>query len=233
MATLLQLRDQIIKSAGIQGFAEFPTVYLNRLINLAQRYVQTELNGLGMKKWEKEQAVTAGLTAAAFGSSTNNVKTVIIGSTYFPNMIESPKSIKFIMVNDVSNYGIAYEVGEERFFAIISNTYSTPSVKEAVFMRLAGKVYLAPTGITAAIAFYYQVITDLASDGDITEIPLEFEEYIIKKVVAEINFELGKIQDKQLAENQIRSEIQVAYEKFLGKQAEINRPKINERAKLQ
>ena len=136
MATLLELRDEIILSAGIKGNPDFPPTLLNRKINHAQRYVQTELNGLGMKKWETSQSITAGLTAAAYNSSSNNVKKVAVGQTYFLNMLESPKSIIHIETNDSSdppNYGIAREVPIQNFEESLANTYLVPTTKKPIF----------------------------------------------------------------------------------------------------
>lgn len=230
-ATLLQLRDQIIIDAGISGQPLFPSTRINRMINLAQRYVQTQLNGLGMKKWEASDALN--ITYAATGFAGNAVMTSNL-STDCPNMLESPNSIIFIETTDTnSDYGLAYEVDIKSFQEQLTNTYLAPTTKKPVFMRLANKIYIAPSTTVSATAYYYKAVTDLSSDSATTEIPIEFEEFIIKKVVLDINDILGKLQDKELAQRQLEKDIQATYEKFLGKQAETNRIKNNDKAKLQ
>lgn len=231
-ATLLQLRDQIIIDAGISGHHLFPTARLNRMINLAQRYVQTQLNGLGMKKWE----ATDSLTLASVTFSGEATKRASL-STDCPNMLESPNSIIMIealaLISAVEYYGIAVEVDPKLFEEQLKNTYLAPTTSKPIFTRLANYIYIAPSTVTSATAYYYKAVTDLSSDSATTEIPLEFEDFIIKKVVVDIDDILGKLQDKELAQNQIEKDIRATYEKFLGKQAESNRVKNNDKAKLQ
>lgn len=232
-STLVQLRDQIILDADIKGNTQFPTLRLNKIINLAQRYVQAQLNGLGYKKFETSQAITAGLSAAAYSASSNNVKKCAVNATYFAGMLESPKSILCIEVNDGSSYGVAYEIDPIEFQEQLLNTFLAPTVSKPAFMRLSGYVWLAPTTITAATAYYYKNITELSSDSDQTEIPVEFEEYIIKKSVIEIQDNLGKVQDKEGKLQLLNKSISSDYEKFFGKINELNRNKNLDRAKLQ
>ena len=230
-ATLLQLRDQIIIDAGVSANPLFPIARLNRMINLAQRYVQTNLNGLGMKKWETSDALTLTPTLTAFAGVNAQVSNL---STDCPNMLESPNSILFITTLDSSaNYGIAYEVEIKAFQEQLLNTYLAPTTLKPVFMRLVNKIYLFPADIASAVAYYCKAVTDLSSDSGTTEIPLEFEDFVIKKVVLDIDDILGKIQDKQIAEVSLEKDIRSSYEKYLGKQAESNRIKITDKVKLQ
>lgn len=231
MATLKQLRDQIIIDAGISGQPLFPTTRLDRMINLAQRYVQTNLNGLGMKKWEASDSLT--LTATPRGFAGHDVEIANL-STDCPNMLESPNSIIFIQTeDDAGACGLAYEIDVKSFQEQLENTYLAPTLAKPVFMRLANKLFIAPYSVDSAIAYYYKAVTDLSSDSSTTEIPLEFEDFIIKKVVLDIDDILGKSQDKELAQRSLEKDIQATYEKFLGKQNELNRIKINDKVKLQ
>jgi hypothetical protein len=230
MATLKEIRDQIIIDSGISGQPSFTTIRLNRMINLGQRYVQTNLNGLGAKKWESSDTLT--LAAGTFAGSLVLKSNL---ATDCPNMLESPNSIIFIETQDSlsSVDGIAYEVDVKKFQEQLNNTYLAPTSLNPAFMRLANYIYLAPSSITLATAYYYKAITDLSSDSAITEIPIEFEEFIIKKVVLDIDDILGKLQDKELAQRQLEKDMQATYEKFLGKQAELNRLRTTDKAKLQ
>jgi hypothetical protein len=219
MATLLTLRDQLIIDAGVEGDPKFPTPRLNRLINLAQKYVQTELNGLGSKKFEANDNLTLNSTIFA-GVSLK--RSALLGSDC-PNILETPSSVLFVDCNDGSDYGVAYEVDKDRFLEQISNTFLTSTAKQPIFMRLANYIWIAPSAITTAKAYYYKTIANLSSDSDVTEIPAEFEEYIIKKAKLEIDTILGKIQEKELAGSELQRGLQSAYEKFLTKQVEPNR----------
>lgn len=228
-ATLLQLRDQLILDAGIEGNPKFPTPRLNRLINLAQRYVQTELNGLGMKKWEKKATIGT-MTAAAFASASNNVKTASLPT----DMLETPSSILFLEITGATSTGLAYEVDKDRFLEQLNNTYLAPTEKQPIFMRLANLMYIAPSTSASGSVHYYKAIPDLSADGDSTEIPVEFEEFIIKKARMEVDLVLGKLQEKEQASAQLSRDLSAAYEKFLGKQVELNRGNTRDnKAKLQ
>ena len=99
MATLKELRDQIVIDSGVQGNPKFPILRLNRIINLACRYVQTELNGLGMKKWESSVALGTP-SSGTFGGTS--IKKVAISTLI--NMLESPNSILFSEVDDGASY---------------------------------------------------------------------------------------------------------------------------------
>ena len=236
-AQLSELRGQIVIDAQILGDRNFPLLRLNRMVNLAQRYVQIQLNGLGMNKWLAQETVTAGLSASAYNSGTNNVKALTIGTTYLDDMLEAPNAIKHFEVNsggDPASYGIARPIDIDEFDKILSNPYMSPTITEPRFCRVGGtKVLLAPVTIAVATAYYYKVIADLSSDSDLTQIPLEFEEFIIKRAVIEIETILGKIEKKEIALRDLDKEISQSYEKFIGKQFEENRLKQDDKMVLQ
>lgn len=228
-SNLKQIRDQIIIDANISGQPAFPTLRLNKMINLAQRYVQTNLNGLGMKKWESSDSLT--LSDVDFAGVTTRQSNL---STDCPNMLESPNSIIFIATAGIAgDNSLAYEIDIRKFQEQLNNTFLAPTLAKPIFMRLANKIHIAPDEVITATAYYYKAITDLSADTDITEIPIEFEDFIIKKVVLDIDDILGKLQDKELAQRQLEKDIQSSYEKFLGKQNELNRIKISDNQKLQ
>lgn len=231
MATLKEYRDQCIIDSGVSGNPLFPILRLNRMINLAQRYVQTNLNGLGMKKWETSDELTLSASTTFSGGGVRKSSLAVD----CPNMLESPNSIMFIATTDsgTSTDAIAYEVDRKNFQDQLLNTYLSPTEKKPIFMRLANFIYLAPSTIDTATAYYYKAVADLTSDSSSTEIPLEFEELVIKKVVLEIEAILGKIQDKVVATQQLEKDIQTTYEKYIGKQAQVGAVKTTEKARLE
>lgn len=230
-ATLKQLRDQIIIDAGIEGQTKFPIARLNRMINQAQKFVQLKIVGLGMKKWEKK---SSSITPSAATFVGNNVKMISI-STDLSDLLESSDSIPFIEVSDGANNGLAYPVDKERFLSQISNTYMTPSIadNESVFMRLSGSLYIAPSSVTTAYVHYHKVVPDLIDVASETEIPVEHEEHIIRRVVIEIDDILGKLNDKQNEINNLENEISKVYQSFQLSRVEDERIAQKDQAKLQ
>lgn len=220
-STLAELRDQIVIDANVQGNPLFPVNRLNRIINLAQRSIQTELNGLGMKKWETRVVLSESIRSTTFVGKP--VVSVALNEENFPQMLESPRSIIFIECSDGVAHGLAFEVDLERFKEQIDNTWLSPTTGSAVFMRLANQVLVAPVEVNSLVAYYYKAAADLVNDSDETSIPMEFEEYVIKKAVAEIDGILGNLEAKQVKTKQIQSEISAAYQKFLEKQGERGR----------
>src|ERR1017187_5940741 len=212
--TLKMLRDQIILDANISGDVNFPDLRLNRIINLSQRYVQTALDGLGMRKWEK----SAGLTLAPGLFVGIAIKTSPVPT----NMAESPKAIKFVDVTDGTRNGLAFEIGENLFFENITNTFLTPTISKPKFARLANNILLSPATITSGTIYYYGVVTDLVNDGDSSEIPSEFDDNVIKRAIIDIDVVLGKIQDKQVALADLDKTINDSWQKFLGKKEVID-----------
>lgn len=231
-ATLKELRDQIIIDSNIAGDPRFPITRLNRILNLAQRYVQTELNGLGMKKWEDATLIIKDdLETEPFAGKP--VTIIPLSGSALSRMLESPASVLFIEANSASGTGIGYEVKPEKFAEQIHNHYLQPTELKPVFMRLANKLWVSPANALSIRVFYYRGVSDLAADTDLSEIPVEFEEFLIKKGVLEVQAILGLLEEKEVKARSLEREIASAYEKFLGKQREQGRTDINRNQRLQ
>lgn len=166
-----------------------------------------------MKKWEAVTTLSTQSREEEFVGKP--ILGIPIDGVQFPQMLESPRSIIFIECSDGTSHGLAYEVDLDMFKDQLENTWLAPSVSSAVFMRLANKILFAPATVTSLKAYYYKAVPDLVNDGDFTTIPVEFEEYVIKKAVAEIDGILGNLEAKQLKTKQIQNEISSAYQKFL------------------
>lgn len=283
--TLLDLKNQIKIDYKLSGDPNFSGNRLNLMINQAQRYVQIQLNGLGIKKWEdysklltsiiittgtltkgqiylvdtedsadfsncaevisgtawtsgcifkatsssvptswgagSEEIYAIGMgPGTTFLSSTNNVSAVPIA--YLPHIAESPKSIRFVQTFDSTTWNQAKEVNELFVHEHLSNTYQLPTGKDSIFWRSDNIIYLAPQDyarseeLTEAIIHYYRIVTDLSADTDVTEIPSQFVEHLIKRVGIEILSIKGLIKDKEKAIDGVSAAINNAYEKFLG-----------------
>lgn len=213
-ASLLQLKDSVALRAGVMGHPDFPYTRLREYINLAQRFVQAKLNGLGMKQWETSYDISVDLTVESF-MGLDNVAGCDISATTFPNMLESPKSILYIDLSAGGQSGVAREVDSKRFHEQTHNAFLKPSVTRPIFTRIANKIYIAPFAeYTQAMAYYYRIVTDLITNESITEIPPEFEEYIIKKAVIDIKTDLGVPAEPK---DEVSKQIALDYEKFYGK----------------
>lgn len=203
------MRDQVKLDGDVLSAPEFPDARLNNIINQAQKFVQIELNGLGMKKWEAVDVVTP--TTGTFAGI--NVKISPVPT----DMLESPKSIAQIEVSDGINNGLAKEVGQTNLYDVLGNTFLTPTLTQSIFARINNKIYFAPSSISAADIHYYKRATDLSADSDVSEIPEEFTEYIVRRSVSQVEKALGKTQESLAKENDLRNDIAGAYEKFVGR----------------
>ncbi len=226
--TLAQIRDQVILDAGIKNNPDFTPARLTNTINLAQRYVQTMLNGLGFKHWET--SVSIGTPVAGFHGATA-VATVPVST--LADMLESPASILMIETLSGTTKGIARVVDPNVFEEQISNTYLAPTASKPTFTRLSGNILLSPSTITAGTAHYYKSIANLSQDTDTSDIPMEFVEFVVKKAVNDVNESLGKLQNSAKATQELETRLAEVYQKFHGKQLEQNRNKIDGTAKLQ
>jgi|GEM_PF-3131801 hypothetical protein len=272
--TLLNYREQIQIDYKVDGDPNFPANRILVFVNQAQRFLQMQLNGLGIKRWERAtkfsppvtvtsgalvagqvyvitiagtgdfsnvaivisgtintngcifQAngntipnnwtgatlTTAGLTAASFISGTNNVQSILM--SYIPSFAESPATLRFIETSDGTTWNQAKEANEVSLNNHLNNSIMTPTAKDSIFWRSDGIIYIAPLSITTAIIHFYRVVSDLALDTDVSEIPIEFMEYVIKRVGIEIDFIRNKIQDKEPAITAVTNAITNAYQKF-------------------
>jgi len=207
--TLKEMRDQVKLDGDVLSAPEFPDARLNNIINQAQKFVQIELNGLGMKKWES--IGSGAVNPIQFGGFS------MVYSDVPTDMLESPKSIIQVEVGDGGNSGIAKEVGQTNLYDILSNTFLVPTIAQPVFARIDNKIYFSPNTISVAQYHYYKRATDLSGDTDVSEIPDEFTEYIIRRSVSQVEKALGKTQESLAKENDLRNDIAGAYEKFVGR----------------
>jgi len=278
--SLTQFRDQVELSANIKGDPDFGVTRINRKINLACRYVQIQLNGLGFKKWETAMPITP-LAGTFAGIAIKKV-----GVNSLSNMLESPRSIPFIEVTDGSLFGVAFPTDANKFKSKVVNSYDQATMKDPVFTRLANMILLTPVGIISGTAYYYKCINDLLdttltitaatagsgivtvtcvnhglTDGDTisiagvtgmtdlnstfqvivtasntftvplttiqtwtaggtitvySQIPMEFEDFIVRKVVMDIGIDQGKIQNKDNVLKEFDNDLTNTYNKFFG-----------------
>lgn len=155
-------------------------------------------------------AVTTTLSSGTLGSITVKYGTVP------SDLMESPNSLILLDCVGATNNGTTkkeYNVGE--FEDACGNSYTAPTEKQPAYTRLANKIYLFPSTITSATVYYYGSIADLVNDSDTSNIPTEFEEYVIKKVVAEIQAAQGVIKDLNAADQAIAQSITDTFNKFL------------------
>ena len=206
--TLVQLRDQVKgERPEIVSNPNFPDLFLTRLINDGQKYVQIQLADLGIKKWEATDSITLGdLTYVG-----QSIKGVVLTNELPGKLFDGKDVIKYLECTGASYSGIARYVDDDIFLEHLTNSFFSPSEKQPIFTRRAEYIYVAPSTITAATAIYYKAVTDLSSDSDATTIPEAFEEFIIKKVLIEIDSINKKLQDKTIAINELTKDIKESF----------------------
>lgn len=210
--TLKVIRDLVILDCGIQANPQFPPVRVNKEINLAQYYVQMQLNGLGMKHWEK-----VGNGNVLMGSFAGTPCRLITVSSDLPDMLEMPGAIKYITTTGVGGVnGIGFEVDDRQFLKQMLNTYSAPSLTEPIFCRVGGQIFAAPNTISTIQFTYYKRVAPLTTDASLSEIPDEYEDFILARAEFQIKNKMGLIKDAVLESKAIDNAIAEAYNKYLG-----------------
>ena len=209
--SLIQFQD-IIKAERpeIIGHSNFPELFLTRLVNDGQKYVQVQLAHLGIKQWETQDVLT--LTSSTVGEQ--NVKISSLSTDCPSRLFEGRDAIKYIECVGVTKQGIAKYVDDDVFLDLIRNQYLSPTEKEPKFTRKNNILIIAPSTITTAMAVYYKSVTDLSADGDLTTIPENYEDFIVKRVLIDIDGILQKLGNKSDAVNQLTKDIRDTYQSF-------------------
>lgn len=207
-SSLLQFREQVrIKRPEIQGDRYFTDLVLNRYLNEGQWFVQTQLASLGIKEWEASDSLT--LSAGTLGGE--NVKTASLATDCLNRLFDDKRAIKFIdcavSTGAVTDKGIAHYIDDDKFVELLKNSYLAPTAKEPVFTRLNNLIYIAPSTIDTATAFYYKAITVMALDADVSTIPIAFEEFIVKRALISVDEQLGKLAQKEEKINQLMGDL--------------------------
>lgn len=203
--TLQNLRDEIYADLPqIAGQKRFPTTRLNRYINEAQWFVQVELNGLGMKKWEFSASLTLS-AATIFGISVKQASVPI-------DILESPTSI--LGIDCVTGWAWGPGVDINAVAQKWISTTETPTATQPEFCRLSGKIDIFPSSISSATIYYLQRLPSLALDNDTISVPDEFVKFVIQHAEDDVRRALGELQNIKQAEAEIAKNIAEQVEKF-------------------
>lgn len=187
------MREKIQLDANILGDEMFPNARLNEMINQAQWDIQIKLNGIGLKKWAKTYTPET-ISDSTWGGY--NVSYISMPTDY----MEGNSPISATTVYSGTN-GYASEILSDLFEERLRNSYTTPTTRYPVFTRMDNKYYFYPR-VTTINFRYYKRIPELSSDSAESEIPLEYHNKIVDKVVLEIkkikNNQLYAYEDKKL-----------------------------------
>ena len=219
--TLLQGQDQLAVTAGVVGNKDFAPTLLTFYLNVAQKYVQKALNGLGLKKFEQAYDATLNLVAGVYNG--NMVKIVTMaqiksGSTYDVGIY--PNSIRLIECGDSqplsssTRFGIAKIADEQLFHQVLSSSLLTPTISAPRFIWQDNQILLAPVTIQSAIIHFYRVVKDLINLTDNFEVPDEFIDHVIKRAKIEIFDRQKLIDNKDDAIKALDAEIKDQYSSF-------------------
>lgn len=209
--TLKQLSDLMrVERPEIRSNPDFPQAVITRLVNDAQKFVQVQLAHLGIKQWE----ATDSLTLSSGTLAGSNVKTAPLATDCPSRLFEGRDAIKYIETTGVEDNGIAHYVDDDVFLDNLRNTYLGPTELEPIFTRKNNLLLVAPSSITAATAVYYKSVTDLGADSDATTIPENYEEFIVKRALIEVDSVLQKLNNKVEAINQLSKDIKDSFNSF-------------------
>lgn len=219
--TLLQGQDQLAIATGVLGHKDFPPTLLTYYLNIAQRYVQKALNGLGLKKFEQSYDATANLTAGKYNGQ--NVKIVTMaqiktGSSYdvgvYPNSIRLIECGDGVSIAASTNFGIAKIADEQFFHQILSSSLLAPAINAPRFMWQNNQILIAPSTVTACIIHFFRVVKDLSALTDNFEVPDEFIDHVIKRAKIEVLDRLKMLDNKDEAIATLDKEIKEQFASF-------------------
>ena len=209
--TLINFIDLVrVERPDTRGNPNFPKAVITRLINDAQKYVQVQLAHLGVKQWEATDSLT--LSSGTLGGQ--NVKTANLSTDCPSRLFEGRDAIKYIETTGVTYNGVAKYVDDDILIENLRNGLLAPTELEPIFSRKNNLIYIAPSTITAGTAVYYKAVTDLASDSDATTIPENYEDFIVKRVLIEVDSILEKLNNKIEAINQLSKDIKDSFQSF-------------------
>ncbi len=203
--TLKQIREKIQLDAGILNDEMFPDARLNEMINQANRTIQVKLNGLGMEKWSTTS--TPSVTNSTWAG--NNVCYISVPSDY----LEGENTISATTVDGSSVVGYASEVPTGSFEERIRNSYQKPTSKYPAMTRMDNKYYIYPRVSTVTFR-YRNIVATLSSDSDVPEIPLEYHDMIVDKVVLEVK-KINNQQNYVLEDQKLERDIEETHTKYM------------------
>ena len=202
--TLKQMRDKARLDAHILSDEMFPNARLNEIINQAQRSIQVKLNGLGMEKWAT--------TASPSVSNSTWAGFDVIYITVPTDYLEGANTISATSVSS-STVGYVSEIPTGQFEERLRNSYMQPTAKYPAMTRMDNKYYFFPR-VDSVVFRYRNLVTTLSSDSDVSEIPLEYHDLIVDKVVLEIN-KIKKQQSYVLEEQRLDKDIEETHLKYM------------------
>ena len=210
--TFRQMIDKVILDAGILEDEMFPEARVKQELNDAQRSVQVKLNGLGLKKWETSSSPSVSDTTwAGYNVSYVSVPT---------DMLEGDNIVNAVTVSS-SISGYASMIDESKFYERIKNTYLIPTAKYPVMVRLDQKLYFFPRPTSVSLV-YRKYLPTLTGDSDVSSLPLEYHDLMVKKAVLEIK----KAKENQMfivEDSKLDKEVEETYVKnALNKQEVMN-----------
>lgn len=220
--TLKQATDQLAEDAGIIGHADFPPSVLYRYLNLAQKYVQKVLNGLGIKKWEHAYDASSNLVAYKYNGIDTKLVTMAqikAGSGYDVGI--APNSIRLIEVGNAlilgtsTVFGIAKPADEQIFHKLLASSYSVPTLTEPRFLWQDNQIILAPSTILSAKIHFYRVVKDLAVEADEFEVPDEFIDHVIARAIIDVKNKQKLLNDKQEAIAKLDKDIKDMFQSYM------------------
>ena len=216
----------------IIGHELFPEPYLNNLINNAQRDVQMNLSGLALQRF-----ITSKTGSVGTGEWVNDIRWGKQVATFklstLTDRMERPKSILDIetwygFADSSLVMGKATEIDYNKFFDVIRNPYNKDYSKPIFTIEgengATERYLLLFPILTYPVAGqnnflqkvnYYRLCSELSTDADTLEIPVEYEHYVVKVANIAVKNALGQLNAKDEAISELMNNIKTTHDGFM------------------
>lgn len=207
--TEVEARVRIMTDAGVISDPEWQGRRITDLINESLLWAQAQLLGLQKNYWVTER--TAGGIA---GGTLQKITGSKIAEAELASDMNWDIPITSLSHADYATGVIARPVSLADWVFVNTNTVLKPSLSQPVFCQVGKDVYLYPALITAPSYLYTRLPATPTYNNNSTalDIPNQYLEMVIERVVMQIKAKIGDLRSKQLSMAEIDSFIQKKYQ---------------------
>lgn len=205
--TEVEMRVRIMSDAKVMGLPEWQGSRITDLIYESMLWAQAQLLALQKNYWIAER--TAGGVA---GGTLQKV----VGSKITEAQLATDMNwdIPITSFSHADYTYVARPVSLADWTFINANTVLKPTLTQPVFCQVGKDVYLYPAIITAPTFLYTRlpIVPTYNNDSTAIDMPTQYLEMLIERVVMQIKGKMGDLQSKQLSMAEIDSFIQKKYQ---------------------
>lgn len=205
--TEVEMRVRIMSDAGVLGRPEWQGNRITDMIYESLLWAQAQLLALQKNYWIAER--TAGGIA---GGTLQKVTGVKIVEAELASDMNWDIPITSFSHADWTNVARPVSLADWTF--INSNTVLKPSTTQPVFCQVGKDVYLYPALLTVPSYLYTRLPAEPTYNNNSVaiDIPNQYLEMVIERVVMQIKAKIGDLQSKQLSMAEVDSFIQKKYQ---------------------